>query len=110
MCLGLFQSVVILYLRSLLVLKSGPHKFHSTLDLRPDIYFTMKPQFIIPNIEHDLSKLSFFRKLVIFDLSLGYRQLLLEHSYNKCQSFTTPGETSTPTRVLHGTANAVMYL
>jgi Reverse transcriptase (RNA-dependent DNA polymerase) len=45
-----------------------------------------------------------------FDLSHGYWQLQLDESSQECQSFITPDGIFSPTRVLHGTRNAVCHM
>jgi Reverse transcriptase (RNA-dependent DNA polymerase) len=45
-----------------------------------------------------------------FDLSQGYWQLSLDADSQDCQSFITPDGVFTPTRVLHGTTNAVPHM
>ena len=64
----------------------------------------------MPNLEHELTKLSnaiFFANL---DLSHGYWQLPLHSDSQECQSFVTIDGIYTPTRVFHGTKNAVSHL
>lgn len=64
----------------------------------------------MPNIEHELSKIAGSRFYATFDLSHGYWQLPLHDSSQASQSFITPDGIFSPTRVLHGTTNAVQYL
>lgn len=94
----------------LLVPKDGPTKFRFTVDLRPVNRFTVKHQFPMPNIEHELGKLSGSRYFATFDLSHGYWQLELDPESRHLQSFITPHGIFSPTRVLHGTTNAVAHL
>lgn len=93
-----------------LVPKPGPSKFRFTVDLRPVNRFSVKHQFPMPNMEQELSKLSNSRSFATFDFSHGYWQLPLEPSSQASQSFITPDGIFSPTRVLHGTTNAVMFL
>lgn len=63
----------------------------------------------MPNLEQELTKLTGSKYYATFDLSHGYWQLPLAKESQPSQSFVTPF-TSSPTRVLHGTANAVTHL
>lgn len=94
----------------LLVEKPGPAKFRFTVDLRPVNQFTVKHQYPMPNLEHELTKLSSSAFFATFDLSHGYWQFPLAEESQECQSFITPDGIYTPRRVLHGTTNAVTYL
>jgi transposase InsO family protein len=94
----------------LLVPKPGAAKFRFTVDLRPVNRFTVRHQYPMPNIENELTKLGSSRFFATFDLSHGYWQLELDESSRVCQSFVTPDGIYTPTRVLHGTTNAVTHL
>lgn len=94
----------------LLVLKPGPSQFRFTVDLRPVNKFTIRHQYPMPNLEHELCKVSGSSFFASFDLSNGYWQLPLEESSQQLQYFITPDGVYTPTRVLHGTTNAVAHL
>jgi len=94
----------------LLVAKTGPVPFRFTVDLRPVNSFTVKHQFPIPNLEHELTKLTGSRYFATFDLSHGYWQFALDSESQHLQSFITPDGIYSPTRVLHGTTNAVTHL
>ena len=94
----------------LLVPKPGPARYRFTVDLRPVNKYTVKHQYPMPNLEHELSQLSGSRYFATFDLSHGYWQLELEESSQALQSFITPDGIFSPTRVLHGTTNAVTHL
>lgn len=94
----------------LLVPKPGPAKFRFTVDLRPINRFTVKHQFPMPNIEQELTKVAGSVHFGTFDLSHCYWQLPLHRSSQSSQSFITPDGIYSPTRVLHGTTNAVMFL
>lgn len=94
----------------LLVPKSGPALFRFTVGLRPVNHFTVRHQFPMPNFKQKLSKLSSFHYFAVFDLFHGYWQLLLSTCSQECQSLIAPDGIYTPTRVLHGTMNAVMCL
>ena len=52
----------------LLVHKPGPAKFRFTVDLRPVNKYTIKHQFPMPNLEHELNKLSGSQFYATFDL------------------------------------------
>jgi transposase InsO family protein len=94
----------------LLVPKAGPSRFRFTVDLRPVNKFTVKHHYPMPHLEHELPKLSASQFFATFDLSHGYWQLELDESSQQLQSFITPDGIYTPTRVLHGTTNAVTHL
>lgn len=94
----------------LLVPKPGPAKFRFTVDLRPVNKYTERHQFPLPHIEQELSKLSGSRFYAIFDLSHGYWQLPLSEDSQECQSIITPDGIFSPTRVLHGSTNAVTHM
>lgn len=83
--------------------------FRFTVDFRAVNSFTVKHQFPMPNIEHELSRLSASRYFTDFNSSRGYTQLPL----SKClqgQPFITTDAIYSPIRVLHDTTNAIMYL
>ena len=94
----------------LLVPKPGPARFRFTVDLRPVNKFTVKHQYPVPNLDHELTKLGGSRYFATFDLSHGYWQFELEPESRSLQSFITPDGIYCPTRVLHGTTNAVTHL
>ena len=71
---------------------------------------TVKHQFPMPNLEHELGKLSESHFFATFDLSNGYWQLQLDESSQASQSFITADGIYSPTRVMHGTTNAVTHL
>ena len=88
----------------LLMPKPGA-RFRFTVDLQPVNIFTVRHNFPMPNLEHELSGLKDAMYFANFDMSHGYRQLLLALLSQECQSFITPDGIFTPTRVLHGTTN-----
>lgn len=94
----------------LLVPKPGPAKFRFTVDLRPVNKYTLKHQYPMPNIEFELHRLTKATCFATFDLSHGYWQLPLHPDSQALQSFITPDGVYSPTRVLHGTTNAVAHL
>ena len=62
------------------------------------------------NLEQELTKLTGASYFPTFDLSSGYWQLELDPASQELQSFITPDGIYSPTRVLHGTTNAVTHL
>ena len=94
----------------LLVPKTGPEGFRFTVDLRPVNKFTVRYQYPMPNIEHELTKTSRSSVYAEFDFVHSYWQLMLHKLSQSLQSFLTPDGIYSPTRVLHGSTNAVMYL
>lgn len=93
----------------LLVPKPGA-LYRFTCDLRPVNIFTIGHQFPMPNLEHELTKLGKARFYANFDFSHSYWQLMLARESQECQSFVTPDGIFSPTRVMHGTTNAVTHL
>jgi hypothetical protein len=64
----------------------------------------------MPHVESELSRLKSSKFYAAFDLSHGYWQLPLAPESQKCQSFIIPEGVYSPTRVLHGTTNAVNHI
>jgi Reverse transcriptase (RNA-dependent DNA polymerase) len=64
----------------------------------------------MPHIESELARVHGYQFFATFDLSHGYWKLLLDPDSQECQSFLTPDGVFTPTRVLHGTSNAMMHM
>jgi hypothetical protein len=95
---------------ALLVPKPGPARFRFTVDLRPVNKQTVPLAWPMPHIESELSRLQGSTYFATFDLSHGYWQLELAPESQECQSFITPDGVFSPTRVLHGTSNAVLHL
>ena len=95
---------------ALVVPKPGPEKFRFTVDLRPVNKETLPKAWPMPHLDVEMSKLAGSSIYATFDLSSGYWQLELKDSSQECQSFITPDGVFTPTRVLHGTTNAVVHL
>lgn len=81
-----------------------------TVDVRPGNKYTERIYFPMPNLEMELRKLQGTKYSAKFDLSHGYWQLPLQKESQECKSFITPDGILTPTRVLHGTTNAVTHL
>lgn len=94
----------------LIVPKPGAARFRFTVDLRAVNCFTIRHHFPMPLLDNELTKLKGSKFFADFDLSHGYWQLLLHADSQECQSFLTPDGVFTPTRVLHGTTNAVAHL
>lgn len=94
----------------LIVPKAGPSQWRFTVDLRPVNRFTVPYQFPMPRVEIELTKTAGSRFYANFDFTHGYWQLPLHPESQECQSFITPDNVYTPTRVLHGTTNAVLHL
>jgi hypothetical protein len=94
----------------LLVPKPGPAQFRFTVDLRPVNRQTVPCSWPMPHVESELAKLCGSTCFATFDLSHGYWQLPLAPESQECQSFITPDGVYSPTRVLHGTTNAVTHM
>ncbi len=60
-------------------------------------------------IEQELLNLSEAKYFANFDMSQAYWQLRLHGDSQECQSLITPDGLLSPTRVLHGTTNAVTH-
>ena len=93
----------------LLVPKPGS-LYRFTVDIRPVNKFTIRYLYPMPNIEIELTTVAGSKFFAVFDFSHSYWQLLLAKQSQECQSFITPDGIFTPTRVLHGTTNAVAHL
>jgi Reverse transcriptase (RNA-dependent DNA polymerase) len=94
----------------LLVPKPGPAQFRFTVDLRPVNRQTVPCSWPMPHVESELARLCNSHYFATFDLSHGYWQLPLAAQSQECQSFITPDGVYSPTRVLHGTTNAVAHM
>jgi Reverse transcriptase (RNA-dependent DNA polymerase) len=94
----------------LLVPKPGPAQFRFTVDLRPVNKQTVPYSWTMPHVESELARLRGATCFASFDLSHGYWQLPLATESQEFQSFVTPDGVFTPTRVLHGTTNAVTHM
>lgn len=94
----------------LIVPKPGPSQRRFTVDLNPVNHFTIPYQFPKPNVEHELTKTSGSKFCANFDFTQGYWQIPLHPNSQECQPFITPDNVFTPTRILHGTTNAVLHL
>jgi RNase H-like domain found in reverse transcriptase/Reverse transcriptase (RNA-dependent DNA polymerase)/Integrase zinc binding domain len=94
----------------LLVAKPGPSQFRFTVDLRPVNKLTVPHTWPMPHLESELALVHGSKCFASFDLSNGYWQLELAADSQECQSFITPDGVFTPTRVLHGTSNAVAHM
>jgi hypothetical protein len=93
----------------LLVPKEGPSQFRFTVDLRPFNKATIPSSWPIPHLESELGRVAGSHFFSTFDLSNGYWQLELHEDSPDCQSFITPDGVYKPTRVLHGSSNAVAH-
>ena len=93
-----------------LVPKRGSEEFRFTVDLIPVNKYTIQSQFPMPNLEHELHKLSGSSYFANMDRSNAYWQLPFHKNSQHLQSFITPDGIYTPCRVLHGTTNAFSYL
>lgn len=78
--------------------------------LRPVNGFTTKHLFPMPNIEQEQITTAGSAVYANFDMSYGYWQLPLHVSSQASQSFITPDEIYSTTRVMHGSTIAVLYL
>lgn len=94
----------------LLVPKPGPTKFRFTTDLRSVNHFTVAYQYPMPNTEQEIFKVSGSKYFANVDFCQKYWQLALDPDSQPTQSFITPDGIYSPTRVMHGTTNAVMHL
>lgn len=94
----------------LLVPKPGPSEWRFTVDLRPVNQYTIRHQYPMPRIEEELTKTAGSSVYASVDFTHSYWQLPLHKDSQECQSFVTPDNVFTPTRVPHGTTNAVLHL
>lgn len=84
------------------------HKF--TVDLRHIKKFFIRPKYQMIDVEEELSKLSGSNVYDTFELSQGYRQLLIAKEYQLLHSFITPERIFSSTCVLHETTNTIAFL
>jgi hypothetical protein len=94
----------------LLVPKEGPSQFRFTVDLRPVNKATIPSSWPMPHLESELGRVAGLYFFATFDLSNGYWQLELHEDSRDCQSFITPDGVYMPTRILHGSSNAVAHM
>lgn len=90
--------------------KSGFARFRFTTDLSPVNSYTTRYQYPMPDIEHELSKTSESKHCGKVDFSHGFWQFPLHPGSQASQFFILPGGIYSPTRVLHGTTSAVIFL
>lgn len=94
----------------LLVPKPGPEAWRFTVDLRPVNRYTYRHQYPMPLLEQELPKTAKSKFFANFDFVHSYWQLLLHPDSQESQSIITPDGVISPTRVPHGTTNAVTHL
>lgn len=94
----------------LIVPKPGPAEWRFSVDLTPVCTFTVPFQFPIPVIHHEFTKTFRSRYFEGVDFTHSYWHLLFHATSRVCQSIITPDVVYTPTRLLHGTTNAVLHL
>jgi hypothetical protein len=92
---------------ALLVPTPGPAIFRFTVDLGPVNKQILPCSWQMPHIESELARVHGSQFFATFDQIHGYWQLMLDPDSQECQSFLTPDGVFTPTRVLHGTSNAL---
>jgi hypothetical protein len=90
--------------------KAGPEKFCFTLDLRYPNSQAQQVSWPMPNMEDELTSLAGSKYFATLDLMQGYWQLPLHEDSQECQSIITPDGVYTPTRVHHGTTNAMVHM
>lgn len=94
----------------LLVPKPGPSRLRFTVDLRSLNRYTVKHQYSMSIIEHELTKLTDSTWYATFDLSQGSWKLPLRDSSRSFQSFITIDGLFCPTIFLHGTSSAILHI
>lgn len=62
------------------------------------------------HLKQELMRTAGFRYCALLNLPHCYWQHTLHQASQACQSFLAPGRVYTPTRILHGTENAVIFL
>lgn len=93
-----------------LVPESGPDNLRLTVDIRSVSDYPVYYHFPVLSIQQELAKVSVLRFYVTFNFSHGFCQFSLPKYSQTSQSFITPDGIYSPTRVVHGTTNAVMNL
>ena len=93
-----------------LLVPKPPDTFRFTVDLRGVNKYTVKHQYPMPNLEQELTKVGRSKFYAEFDVNNCYWQFLVALLCQMLFSFITPDGIFTPTRVPHGTTNAVTYL
>lgn len=71
---------------------------------------TVRHQYPMPILYHELTKLPKSRFYANFEFVQSHWELLLQPDSQACPSFITLDGGFSPTRVLHGTTNAVTHL
>lgn len=94
----------------LILSKPGPREWRFTVDLLSVNHYTPRHQYPMRVLEHELSKLAASKFYAQFDFVYSYWQMRLHDDSQECNSFITPYGVFSPTHVLHGTTNAVIYL
>jgi hypothetical protein len=94
----------------LILSKPGPLQYRMTVYLRVPTASTNPNAWSMPNLHNELRDLHGSEVFATLDFCQGYWQIPLRKDSQDCQSFVTPDEVYTPTRVLHGTRNATQHL
>jgi Reverse transcriptase (RNA-dependent DNA polymerase) len=81
-----------------------------TVDLRVPNASTKPTAWPMPNLQNELHNLLGSEVFATLDFCQGNWQIPLHKQSQDCQSFITPDELYTSTRVLHGTRNATQHL
>jgi hypothetical protein len=81
-----------------------------TVDLRVPNASTKPTAWPMPNLQDELHDLHGSEVFAALEFYQGYWQISLHKNSQGCQSFITPDEVYTPTRVLHRTRNATQHL
>lgn len=68
----------------------GPAEWRFTVDLRPVNRYTIRSQFSMPVLEHELPKLANSKNYAEFDFVHSYWQLALHKDSQQCMSFIMP--------------------
>lgn len=92
------------------VQNNGSDRFRFTVDLRSVNSFTIRHKFPMQNVENEMHTLVGSRCYAILGLSHGYWKLPLEKSSQSSQSFIKQDGIYSPTRLLQGSRNSVLYL
>jgi hypothetical protein len=90
--------------------KAGPHGFRLTIDLRAPNAGTVPFSWPMMDFEQEIARMHGCKVFATLDLTQGFWQLPLHEDSLEAMSFVTPSAIWTPTRVPHGTKNAVPHI
>jgi hypothetical protein len=90
--------------------KPGPDQCRMTVELRVPNASTKPTAWPMPNLQDELHDLHGSEVFDMLEFCQGYWLIPMHKDSQDCQSFISPDVVYTPTRVLHGTRNAMQHL